>query len=240
MRSIYNPIVLLIIFCFISTPTILRADTEQEDTQLLIARNTFADGLYDLTIEQAQQFLAYYPTGLHIDEAHTLLGKAYFYKGEYTKALNNFESVLEFNDSKFKDDALYWCGEVNFKVAQYDSAISFYQRLIDKYPLSTYMPYAYYSRGWAYYKKNDMLQALPDFEKIIDKYPNSKILPSAIYKTAESYYDLSEFNKASEKVEYYLKRFPLASEVKDALFLRQRYFTNSRTIKRPLLHTRTL
>ncbi len=90
MKSIYNPLIVIILVCSISAPVSLYADNEPADAQLLFARKTFEDGLYDLTIEKANQSLAYYPAGQQVGEARMLIGKSYFYKGEYSKALNQF------------------------------------------------------------------------------------------------------------------------------------------------------
>jgi tetratricopeptide (TPR) repeat protein len=158
-----------------------------------------------------------YPADL---EASILLAKSYFDKGSYEEALKGFEKIAQADNSKLKDNALYWCGESNFKMARYDNAISYYKKVIDAYPLSSYVPYAYYSRGWAYYEKDEPGLALKDLQKIEDDYPDSKILPSALYKMAEILYGLSMLEKAKEKIGLYIEKFPLATESKDALFLK--------------------
>lgn len=129
---------IIVIYIAIGLSPLSYADTEEENKEILLMKKAFSDGFYDLVINQANEFLKTYPAKTHLDEIHMLIGKSYFYKEKYSPALNEFETVLQFTDSRLRDGALYWSGEVNFKVKDYDRAISLYQRLIDKYPLSVF------------------------------------------------------------------------------------------------------
>jgi TolA-binding protein len=220
MKTFKKILNLFFLACFIFCINAAYAESEQSHSYLASARRLFSQGLYDLTIEALSAEVLENFQNENRDEAYILIGKAYFHKGLYAKALGSFGEALNSRSLVLKEDALYWCGEANFKLARYDNAISLYQRLIDNYPLSAYIPYAYYSKGWAYSNKNDLNAALNNFKHVVDNYPDSKIFPSAVYKIAETYYHMPELNQAKEAIDAYLEKFPLAIEAKDALFLK--------------------
>ena len=220
MKTLKNTLILFSLTCFVFFAHIISTQANQESPHLPELRESFSKALYDLTIEGSNKFLILDPLNPQRDEVYILLGKSYFQKESYEKALHSFEEILKMEGSGLKDDALYWSGESNFKMGRYDSAISYYQKLIDGYPLSSYIPYAYYSRGWSCYKKNELEASLRDFQKVADSFTDSKIFPSAIYKMTEAYYGLSRLEEAKEKIDFYIEKFPLATEAKDALFLK--------------------
>ncbi len=87
---------------------------ESDETELfLIAQKAFDDGFYDVAIRYVTQFLEKYPqTGKRI-QANQLLGQCYFFKGQYLKAFDIFQSLVQYSD--FKDITLFWVGETYLK-----------------------------------------------------------------------------------------------------------------------------
>ena len=58
-----------------------------------------------------------------IDESYLLIGKAYFYKGEYTGARRTFDFVIqEFPDDDSKYEAMLWLAKTNIRNQQFEKA----------------------------------------------------------------------------------------------------------------------
>lgn len=213
-------LILISVYLHVFAEGMLCAEVSEDNARISDIRKLFSQGLYDSVIEQAKSFISMPSQKVFLDEARMLIGKSFYQNADYEKSLLSFEKIISSDISDFKAEALYWSGEANFKLGRYDNAVSFYKKLIDSYPLSYYIPYAHYSKGWCYYQKGEIEASLEDFDKVIRDYPDSGIAPSSAYKLAEAYYALSRFDEAKRSIDFYIEKFPLAVEAKDALYLK--------------------
>jgi TolA-binding protein len=114
------------------------------------ARKAFADGFYEVASQHLQKYLKTDPRGIFAKEAHLLLGQSYFYLQNYQKALYEFEVVIGWSGvNEFKDQALYWMGEVNFTLKDYNNALLYFERLAEEFPDSPMIEETFYSRDGA-------------------------------------------------------------------------------------------
>ncbi|MCK4463607.1 MAG: tetratricopeptide repeat protein, partial [Candidatus Omnitrophica bacterium] len=126
---------------------------KQEENDFIFAQKALSDGFYDLAEEKLYSLLKTYPDSTYKYKAHLLLGRTFYHRDKFKKAIYEFGLVLEDPEGvEFIDEALYWQGEVYFKLKDHKNAMKFYQRLIDEYPESRYRPYCYYSIAWSYYE----------------------------------------------------------------------------------------
>ena len=126
------------------------ATENPEETDLAFAKTSLKSGLYDAAAEKLESILRNYPNTPRIYEVHSLLGRCYYYQNRFTRALYEFEVVLNAPaGSDSQDEALYWSGEVYLKNGDYKKALELYQRIIDEFPSSFYLSHALYSKGWA-------------------------------------------------------------------------------------------
>ncbi|MDO8525696.1 MAG: tetratricopeptide repeat protein, partial [Candidatus Omnitrophota bacterium] len=105
-----------------------------EDADYVFAKKAFSGGLYDLAGERLESMLRNYPNTPRVYEAHSLLGRAYYYQNKLPRALYEFEVVLTApSGSNSQDGALYWSGEIFLKNGDYKKAMELYQRVIDEF-----------------------------------------------------------------------------------------------------------
>ncbi len=114
----------------------------------------------------------YFNNALNIDpnsiEAKYYLGIYYQETGDYEKAINIYQSILEKNpDYVF---ATYNIGFINLVYLEnYDEAIEFFTKAIGQHP--DYID-AIYNRGLSYEMKKDAMSSKRDYEKVLELRPN--------------------------------------------------------------------
>ncbi len=68
------------------------------------------------------------------------------------------------------DQVYYHLGEYRYAVDQYPEALAAYDEVIQKYPQSTYVPFALYGKGWASLKSGQYEPAAASFTTLIDQH----------------------------------------------------------------------
>jgi len=95
-------------------------------------------------------------------------------KGNYLLAISGFAEYLRyFPDTPLSDNALYWIGESYYAQAQYDKAITEFQKLIKDYPTGDKMPASLYKTGLSYLELKDRKMGTQFLKRVVDEYPNS-------------------------------------------------------------------
>lgn len=114
--------------------------------------------------------------------------KKEFDKGKYLKAVTDFSIiVLKFSGDPVVDDAQYYLAESHFKQEEYLIAISEYQRLINDYPESDYVPLAQFKKGLSYYNMSSRAEldqeytqkAIKEFQNFIEEHPKHELVENA-------------------------------------------------------------
>jgi len=117
--------------------------------------------------------------------------KKEFDNGKYLKAITDFTViVLKFSGDPVVDDAQYYLAESHFKQEEFLIAASEYQKLINDYPESDYVPLAQFKKGMAYYKLSSRAEldqeyttkAIKEFQSFLEEYPDHEL-----EKDAESF-----------------------------------------------------
>ncbi len=110
----------------------------------------FQNKRYDKAIEKFSDLLNTNPDHELADNAQYWLAEAYYMKGDYQRALVEFEKVFTFTEKGKYDDAQFKLGYCYLKLGQKEKATEEFQRLVTHYPYSEY-----------YKKAQEMLNQLP-------------------------------------------------------------------------------
>ena len=134
---------------------------------------------------------------IHLTDAYYNRGTAYAEKGDFDRAIEDFDKVLELNP---EDAAAYFNrGTAHSALNQHEKAIENYNKAIE---LDPNLAMAYNNRGLAYYSLNKHDEAMAEYNKAIELDQN---LALAYNNRALGYYSLNkhdeaiaEYNKAIE------------------------------------------
>ncbi|MDK2975558.1 MAG: hypothetical protein PWP06_33 [Candidatus Marinimicrobia bacterium] len=98
----------------------------------------FQNKQYDKAIEKFSDLLRTNPDHELADNAQYWLAEAYYMKGDYRRALVEFEKVFTFTQKGKYDDAQLKLGYCYLKLGQKEKAKEEFERLITHYPYSEY------------------------------------------------------------------------------------------------------
>ena len=101
---------------------------EIEDISQL--KKTTVDKL-NKTIDKCQKILAKYPDTKYKDNALLLMGKAYFYKGNYSKSKQLIKQLAKEETSPLNNESQLWLAKCNWKLYDYETANLLLNLLID-------------------------------------------------------------------------------------------------------------
>lgn len=100
--------------------------------------------------------------------------------------------------------------------AEYDRAITEFDRFLSKYPDSQYSDNAQYWMGEAYYVTRRFNDAITEYMKLVSNYPESQKVPNSLLKIAYSYYEMGQKKDAEKILNDLIKQYPGTSAAADA------------------------
>ncbi len=177
-----------------------------EDELFSTAQRAFDDGFHSVALRYLEEFLPKYPQSPKINQAKMLLGQCYYLKNDYSKALELFQSVPDIVEDK--DVLFFWTGEIYLKLSNHAQARRYYQRLLDSFPASVYIPQALYSLGWSYFDQRQYGPANEFFLKLVTQFPKHQLNEDAFLKIAQCIYNAGDYAMATNAFEQYLSRYP--------------------------------
>ena len=102
------------------------------------------------------------------------------------------------------------------KQADYDQAITAFDKFLSKYPDSQYSDNAQYWMGEAYYVTRRFDAAITEYMKLISNYPQSQRVPNSLLKIGYSYFELGQPDEAKKVLQELIDKFPGTSAASDA------------------------
>lgn len=196
------------------------SDETQSEADFIYAKKAFNDGFYDLAQERLVAFLKSYPGTAHLYETHTLLGRSYYYRNNFTGALYEFDGILNAPQAaEFHADALYWSAEIYLKNGDYRKALDLYEKVTSAFPSSAYFGYAVYSKGWAYYKLGFFEEALKYFRDVVEKYPYDKVAVESQFRIGECEYLMARYGAAEKELKKFIDKYPVSEKTSDAYYM---------------------
>jgi len=138
------------------------------------AREYFVKEDYQGTIKECENILAYKGYSRELDELYYILGLSYMKTGNYLRASDIFEIIInEFKDSAFKDDAMLGLGDTYFLRGDYNAAQNRYKTFLENEPLTRLKPAVYYRFAQICVNNRDQRGAREYMEKLKKEYPFS-------------------------------------------------------------------
>ena len=106
---------------------------DQAGPELQQRRSPQADQLYDKAVRKASKVLDEYKESDLVDDAMFLIGRAYYWRGEYLNAQESFRDLETFfPSSPYFDQARYWRARCLEEQRIDDQAQSLYRVLLDE------------------------------------------------------------------------------------------------------------
>lgn len=191
----------VIVLKFSGTPLV-------DDAQFYLAESHFMNEEYLIAAAEYQKVVEDYPESPYVEEAFYKIGLSYSELSqrpaldqEYThKALRQFQNFIEaYPEGEFRDKAEKQIFKLRSKLAKkqllggnvyrkmgiYDSAIIYYNILLDKYYDTPAAEPAMFWKAECQYKLKKYSAAIATFNGFIEKYPNSEYRDEAQTRVGE-------------------------------------------------------
>jgi cellulose synthase operon protein C len=119
------------------------------------------------------------------------------------KAIDTYTEIVQrYKDFERTDEVLYFLGYNLMEMGDERKALVAYNRLVDKFPKSKYLPDAYLAFGEYYFnnsraKREFLAKALENYKKAAS-YVDSSVYAFALYKEGWCYFNLTDYGKAMD------------------------------------------
>ncbi|MBN2415802.1 tetratricopeptide repeat protein [bacterium] len=124
---------------------------------------------YDKAVEKSLKLLNDYPNSSYVDDALLLLGKSYFYKGDYRQAIERFGELHTFYpESKLGNEADLYQARSFLELERFYSADSLLRLLLGEEIPKQIQASANYVLGDVLSKQRRFETAIPYYEKALD------------------------------------------------------------------------
>lgn len=129
----------------------------------------FLKGDYKAAIAEGEKLIAKDP---HSDELYYILGLCYLKDGNYLRASDIFDVIIqEFRSSRFKEEAMMGLGDTYFLRDDFAKAWETYQEIIKNNPRTKLKTQVFYRLSEISFKRGDVRSGKEYLAKLRDKYP---------------------------------------------------------------------
>lgn len=207
-------LIFYLIFLTLWTPLAQAQNSEIE--LFLVSQKAFEDGFYDVAMRYINQFLKDYPQTTKRSEAKLLLGQCYFFKGQYLKAFDTFQTLEA--QPGYQDAILFWLAETYLKGKDYAQAKERYQKILNIYPGSDYAPQAFYALAWIEFETNSFDNAQEKFKSFVSQFPSHQLAEDAWFRIGECAFNTTSYPRAIQSFQKYIELFPASIRLDQAFF----------------------
>jgi TolA-binding protein len=162
---------------------------------------------FDKAIEKSAMVISRYPKSRWVDNALFLIGRSYFEKGEYSRAVKSFEQLaLVFPKSKFIPEARLFQAVALIRSGQSGSGKLLLTAIKKQYP--KLRPAASYFAAIAEMEQGDEKEGLDSLLSFVSRFPNSKYYLPAVRQLADGYLNSNRYQDAIRWYEKYIELEP--------------------------------
>lgn len=177
---------------------------------------------YIIAASEYERLIKVYPGSEWVDDAKYKLGLSYFKLSpkyaldqEYTlKAITQFQEFLEdYPNSPLAEEVekhllaarnklarkVYESAEIYRKMAYYNSANIYYNKVLEEYYDTPYAPQAQYWIGECNRKMKKYVEALEAFDEFMKKYPDHEWMPRVRNKVKQTRQDYAKMQRMKDK-----------------------------------------
>jgi tetratricopeptide (TPR) repeat protein len=124
---------------------------------------------FTVAIEKASKVIQYHKSSQYMDRSVLLIGKSYFYLGDYLKAERKFsEFISKLKASSYLDEALLYLAKTQLRLENEKPALERFNDLIKNSKEKNVVSESYQSLAEYYLNKKDFENAIKNFKKAIE------------------------------------------------------------------------
>lgn len=149
-------------------------------------------------------------------DAYNRVGDCYLNARDFDNAKHAYSRAENLNTPS-GDYSFYQLALVSGLQKDYSGKITLLNRLVGKYPASSYVPGAIYDKGRSYVLMENNSQAISAFRELLEKYPNSPVTRQAAAEIGLLQYQDGNYNEAIAAYKNVIEKYPGSDEARLAL-----------------------
>lgn len=186
-----------------------------------LAWTHFKQNRYGPAARRFREFLDTYEAGSssipYRQDARLRLADSYYALKQYEDAIEVYRRV----GGTGADYALYQSGEALNYAGRPEEALRALDRLVARYPQSTWRPEALYRMASIHFQQQNYDEAESTYRRLLDAYPEHRLAPEAQYGIGDSRYNAGRMEQAVQAYRTVLEQYPespSATEAASSLF----------------------
>ncbi|MBC7187441.1 MAG: tetratricopeptide repeat protein, partial [Calditrichaeota bacterium] len=153
---------------------------------------------YNKAIEKASKVLELYNTSKYVDDALLMLGKCFYYQGQYAKAERKFDELLAlFPGGELADEALVWRARARIGQNQLEQAAADCRQVIATSKRALLRDEAQYLTAEIDFAREDYRSAVNRFSEAAKRISDREVRSTAYARLGECYLKLKEYLPAA-------------------------------------------
>lgn len=153
---------------------------------------------YEKAIKKSSKVLAEYPGSKYEDDALFVIGKSFYYIGDYPKAERKFRELLSsYPDSKYAAESRFFLGKSRYKLENYQLAVETLKRVVEQGKNSSWRAEALLLLGQIHTEQEHYDQAEADFSRFIEDFKSDKRLSQAYLNLGELFAGQDRYDTAA-------------------------------------------
>ncbi len=154
------------------------------------------------------------------------IGLCYYGLDDFTKSIEYMDKVITNSEKSLDDDAIFRKAQIYFENSEFDKSIINFNKIIDEYKFSEYIPYSLLNRGTSFFNLKSYDQAESDFLYILKNIFDENIQSQAILGMQKVVSFTNNFTQLNILISDYKSRFPDNDNVSKIQFdnIRNLYF----------------
>jgi TonB family protein len=171
--------------------------TRQKDNR--DAANNSEKTLYQDAIKKCSKVISEHPGSSYMDDALFMIGKSYYYIGDFPKAERKFRELLaSFPKSDFADESRFFLGKTRFHLENYVLAMEVFKEYSDKIKDNPYRAEAILLTGETALLENDSVGAVEQYQKFVNQFKNSPKAQEIQFKIGQIQFERGQYQDAEK------------------------------------------
>lgn len=152
---------------------------------------------YQNTIKKCSKVLSEFPGSKYEDDALFMIGKSFYYLGDFQKAERKFRELLSnYPNSKYATESRFFLGKSRLKLENYVLAAETFKQFLSEESKPKWQAEALYYMGDLYYAQEKYSSAVGYYTDFVTQHPGDHRVPDVEFKLGDIYSHLENYDSA--------------------------------------------
>ena len=173
---------------------------------------------YKEAARQFSGFIETYPQHPRSVEAKYWLAESEYGAANYRAALKQYQAIADKQGHARREEGMYGVGWSNYRLNDYNKAITAFERLVATYPSGKFSFDARLRLGDSYFYLKDYRKAAGVYRAVVRLFPKKEETDYAYYQLAQSYFRMNDHEQATQQFTSLITTVPKSALADDAQY----------------------